>query len=116
MELELQCQHCGTQMTFIKREWIQFGQTSFLTGQLGNLLAGALNTDIYVCPACGKLEFYWADLQEQQEKLARDAAKQKAEQENQAKLIVCPKCGRRHHQDYKKCPYCKYQRNKGPEL
>ena len=62
-------------------------------GDLPNLLAGALEVDIYVCPNCRKLEFYGAEDDKQE-----DASPKK----------TCPVCGTVHDFDYPKCPKCKH--------
>ena len=80
-------------MGFVMSEKIQLGKTGWITGGLGNILAGAIMVDIYCCHECGKLEFFrhektWFD----------DTPPQK----------TCPNCGREHDFDYPKCPFCSY--------
>ena len=89
---KLDCLRCGKSMAYIKREKLQLGQTGWFLGDWPNLIAGALEVDIYTCPDCGKIEFYRA------ESTTEDAMPQKQ----------CPKCGKMHDFDYPKCPYCKY--------
>ena len=60
---KLKCLRCGVEMEFVGREKIQLGQTGWLLGDLGNLIAGALETAIFTCPKCGKLEFFRGDLE-----------------------------------------------------
>ena len=91
MKNDLRCLRCDTVMNRIKRQKLQLGQTGWLLGDLPNLIAGAMEVDIYCCPACGKIEFFAADAVE-------DDLPQKQ----------CPKCGQRHDFDYPKCPFCKY--------
>ncbi len=50
---KLQCLRCTASMGFIKSEKLQLGQTGWFLGDLPNLLSGALEVDIYVCPQCG---------------------------------------------------------------
>ena len=52
------CLRCGTPMRFAGQDKIQLGKTSWLFGDLPNLMAGALEVSIMACPACGKLEFF----------------------------------------------------------
>ena len=58
MANQLNCLRCGTGMQFIRREKFQLGQTGWVLGDLPNLFAGAMEIEIYVCPKCGKLEFF----------------------------------------------------------
>ena len=58
MANQLNCLRCGTGMRFIRREKFQLGQTGWVLGDLPNLFAGAMEIEIYVCPKCGKLEFF----------------------------------------------------------
>ena len=57
-ERELSCLRCGTKMDFLGNEDIQLGHHSLIFGDLGNLLAGSISADIYVCPNCKKIELY----------------------------------------------------------
>ncbi|MBE6943033.1 MAG: hypothetical protein E7453_02050 [Ruminococcaceae bacterium] len=91
MEKGIVCVHCGREMNYIRTEKLQFGQTGWFLGDLPNLVAGAMEVDIYSCPQCRKIEFFLADAKE-------EGLPQKR----------CPKCGKRHDFDYPKCPFCKY--------
>ena len=95
MERELNCLRCGERMRYARREKIQLGETGWLSGDWGNLMAGAMEVDIYSCPKCRKLEFFQAD----------------GQQEEGLPQKQCPKCGKRHDFDYPKCPFCKYDYN-----
>lgn len=88
---ELLCLRCRTRMRYLRTEKLQLGETSLLLGDWPNLWAGALETDIYACPACGKLEFFQSE-QEQQ------TLPQKQ----------CPQCGRQVDFDFPRCPECGY--------
>lgn len=90
---ELKCLRCGEEMRYIKTEEIQLGKTGWFLGDLPNLMAGAMELDIYSCPDCGKVEFF------------QTASEQ---YENQIAQTKCPNCGRTHDIDYPKCPFCKY--------
>ncbi len=94
MENRIECLRCRTAMNHIKTEKLQLGQTGWIFGDLPNLLAGAMEVEIYSCPKCRKLEFYLADTME-------EGLPQKQ----------CPNCGKRHDFDYPKCPFCKYDYN-----
>ena len=92
MKKDLSCLRCGQKMNHIKTENLQLGRTGWLLGDLPNLIAGAMEVDIYSCPDCGKLEFFIADTSKE-EGLPRKQ---------------CPKCGKMIDFDYYKCPFCKY--------
>jgi len=85
------CLRCNKTMHYIKREKLQLGETGWVLGDLSNLLAGAMEVDIYTCPDCGKIEFFMAE-----------------ELEEEMPQKQCPKCGMKHDFDYPKCPFCKY--------
>ena len=90
MKKDMNCLRCGQEMNHIRTEKLQLGQTGWILGDIPNLLAGAMEVDIYSCSQCGKLEFFVADTKEE--------LPQKQ----------CPNCGKRHDFDYPKCPFCKY--------
>ena len=93
----LNCLRCGESMRFLAHERLQLGKTGWLLGDLPNLLSGALETDIYICPRCHKLEFYAEGTD-----LSGDTLPQR----------TCPVCGAIHDFDYPKCPKCKYDYSK----
>ena len=112
---ELNCLRCGRKMTFFKQEKIQLGQTGYFLGDWPNLLAGALEVEIYGCPNCGKIEFFTPGLPElEQETPDLEAEELPPEvQQNIVGIsrdgipqIQCPACGRKHDFDYPQCPYC----------
>ena len=92
---KLKCLRCDVPLQFVKRENVQLGKTGFFFGDWSNLVAGALDVAIFICPKCGKLEFFRGDLYDAQE----------LEKETIAK-ITCPKCSVQYEMDYPKCPYC----------
>lgn len=94
----LPCLRCGAQMNQIRREKLQLGQTGWLLGDLPNLLAGALEVEIFACPRCGKLEFFQAEPADEGETLPQ---------------VQCPSCGKYHDFDYPKCPFCKFDGREG---
>ena len=95
MKNKLLCLRCGREMAHKGSEKLQLGETSWLFGDLSNLLSGAIEVEIYACPECRKLEFFLAD-DERQEELPQ---------------VKCPECGHMHDFDYPKCPYCKHNYN-----
>ena len=92
MKQSLDCLRCGRTMEFLMRENIQLGKTGWILGDLGNLMAGALDVTVLRCPGCGRLEFYQGDRMDGRE----DALPQ----------VTCPACGVRYDFDYPKCPAC----------
>ena len=52
------CLRCSGNMQSRGVEEIQLGKTGFFLGSLGNLLAGALEVELYTCQGCGKIELY----------------------------------------------------------
>ena len=95
MSRKMGCLRCGGNMSFIKREKLQLGQTGWILGDWPNLLAGALEVDIYCCRECGRLEFFRGDFSHD-------------ESEDRMAQVTCPVCGRQHDMDYPKCPFCGY--------
>ena len=90
----MSCLRCGEEMQYLSREKIQLGKTGWVLGDLRNLLSGALEVQIFVCPKCRKLEFFLAE----NEVLDDDTPKR-----------TCPDCGTVHDFDYPKCPNCKHE-------
>lgn len=88
------CPRCNEEMQYLSRERIQLGKTGWVLGDLPNLLSGALEVEIYVCPKCRKLEFFLAE----NEALDDETPKK-----------TCPACGTVHDFDYPKCPKCKHE-------
>ena len=95
-ENEKRCGNCGHVMKFVKAEQVQLGKTSFLWGDWPNLLAGALNVEIWSCPNCRKLDFYWSGGEDDTDWEDKDHMAQ----------TTCPACGHVHDLDDPKCPGC----------
>lgn len=91
MEKNMTCLRCGKEMRHIKKEKLQLGETGWILGGLPNLLAGALEVEIYSCSECGKLEFFLAE-----------------NREEELPQKQCPNCGKWHDFDYPRCPFCKF--------
>lgn len=91
---KMKCLRCGEDMQYLSREKLQLGKTGWVLGDLPNLLSGALEVQIFVCPKCRKLEFFLAE----NETLDDETPKK-----------TCPKCGTVHDFDYPKCPNCKHE-------
>ncbi|MBQ2376879.1 MAG: hypothetical protein II297_00605 [Clostridia bacterium] len=62
---QLNCLRCQKEMRYIKREKLQLGKTDWLFGDLPNLIAGAMDVDVYTCTGCGKIEFFLAETHEE---------------------------------------------------
>ena len=92
----IKCLRCQTQMRFIKKEKIQLGETGWFWGDLSNLLAGSLEVGIFLCPNCGKIEFF-------------DAGASYTESDVKLAQRTCPECGCTHDFDYGRCPLCGYE-------
>ena len=82
-------------MRFGSREKLQLGQTGWILGDLPNLIAGAMELEIYFCPQCGKVEFFTPEVAT-------------AYSHSDLPQKKCPKCGRNHDFDFPKCPHCDF--------
>lgn len=88
----MDCPYCGTEMSSLGIQKLQLGQASAWSGIWNHLIAGALETEIFQCPSCGKLEFFAVRPQE----LPQEDVVQ----------IPCPACGAMHDFDDARCPAC----------
>ncbi len=113
----LNCVRCGNEMFFFKREKLQLGQTGFFLGDWPNLIAGALQVEIYGCNQCGKLEFMMPGFpkKEYDEPEMELEDLPPAEDQNIVGVsmdgvpqVCCPVCGKKHDFDYPRCPYCEH--------
>ena len=50
--MSMPCTRCGGEMNLIKREKLQLGQTGWILGDWPNLIAGALEVEIFCCNQC----------------------------------------------------------------
>ena len=57
----MNCLRCGTPMDFKGCKELQMGRTGLITGLWSNILSGSLELNVYLCPNCGKVEFYDPD-------------------------------------------------------
>lgn len=112
MANQLNCLRCGAGMRFIRREKFQLDQTGWVLGDLPNLFAGAMEIEIYVCPKCGKLEFF----QPGSDKFAGTADEAKTgsgylppDAPDGLPRKKCPVCGAVLDFDYGRCPYCEHE-------
>lgn len=113
---EMNCLRCGAKMAFMKREKIQLGQTGAFFGDWPNIIAGALDTEIYCCSRCGKLEFFLPEVvTEECDKSPEGDFLPPEENQNIVGVsmdgvpqVKCPRCGRTHDFDYPKCIYCEF--------
>ena len=95
-EMEKRCSNCGSAMAFIRREDIQLGEASVLLGVWPNIRAGALDVELWGCPSCQKLDFYWSGGEDEMDWDGGDRMAQ----------TTCPACGVVHELDDPKCPRC----------
>ena len=119
MEKNISCLRCNKKMQFVKKEYIQLGKET-LFRQSANMFAGAMLSDIYVCPECKHIELFWAGKMSEfyDEELTDFAEEDSISDFNEEELSdfdednlpqrQCPNCGEWHDFDYPKCPYCKY--------
>ncbi|MBQ6420845.1 MAG: hypothetical protein IJT27_04690 [Clostridia bacterium] len=99
-ETVMHCLRCGKKMLFLKKEDIQLGKQSLLHNW-NHILHGTLDVEIYVCPRCGKLEFYMPS----SVLLEADLSEQPA-RPNEIIGFRCDSCGRMVPKDNKFCPGC----------
>ena len=77
-------------MRYVSREFIGLSPQTLLES-----IAGAkLETDIYVCPECKKMEFFATEC------LVPSPGDETAE------TVSCAGCGRQHAYGAERCPYC----------
>ena len=116
------CLRCDAAMKFGMQQKFQLGQTGFLLGDWPNLLAGALELEVWFCPKCGKVEFFVPG--STQNLPVKQSEPVQAEEFDYVGSMVnegidavskdgmpqkkCPTCGREHDFDYPRCPYCKH--------
>jgi len=94
MDREYTCLRCGAVMAHACTEDLQLGRTSWLLGDLPNLVAGSIRVAIYCCPDCGKLEFFTTE--------------NGNDPQSSIPQVTCPSCGHPHDFDYPRCPFCKH--------
>ena len=116
------CLRCDAAMKFGMQQKFQLGQTSFLLGDWPNLMAGALELEVWFCPKCGKVEFFVPGSTQnlpvkQPEPVQTEEFDYVGSMVNEGIDAVskdgmpqkkCPTCGREHDFDYPRCPYCKH--------
>ena len=114
----LSCLRCGGAMRFGMQEKFQLGQTGWLVGDWPNILAGALELEVWFCTNCGKVEFFvpgsGKHTQEpEQYDFEESMVRESVDSINPDGMPQkkCPTCGREHDFDYPKCPYCKHDYN-----
>ena len=116
------CLRCDARMKFGMQQKFQMGQTSFLLGDWPNLMAGALELEVWFCPKCGKVEFFVPGSTQnlpvkQPEPVQTEEFDYVGSMVNEGIDAVskdgmpqkkCPTCGKEHDFDYPRCPYCKH--------
>ena len=114
------CLRCDAAMKFGMQQKFQMGQTSLVLGDWPNLLAGALELEVWFCPKCGKVEFFVPGSANRHEH--NQEPTQTAEFDFVGSVVSegidavspegmpqkkCPTCGRAHDFANPRCPYCK---------
>ena len=94
MSIVRKCGNCGKDMDFLGEQQLQLGQYGFFLGHLSNLVNGALDVELWECPACGKIDFY------------RQGSSEMWRDEGHIAQVICCKCGTKHDLDDPKCPGC----------
>ena len=86
MKEKMNCPHCGETMCFYKKTDLQFGMGGFLD-DLSQRASSALSVDVYICPACKKVEIFCS--------------------ETESALRTCENCGGQVALKYGEiCPHC----------
>lgn len=88
----MDCPYCGAEMSSLGVNQLQLGRASVLGGIWGNIAAGSLETEVFLCRSCGKLEFF--------------AVRPMEFEEPDRVQVPCPKCGEPHDFDDAKYPFC----------
>jgi len=96
----LYCPACTSRLHLLAREDIQLGKQSFWH-DWNHLLHGSLDVEIYICPRCGRLEFY-APLETV---MAREE-ENKHTQPGEIVAYKCADCGKILTTDMRCCPNC----------
>ena len=115
---QLHCLRCQMPLRFLKREKIQLGQTGAFFGDWPNIIAGALDAEIFYCPRCGKIEFfmpghgeydYDGESEEEEDLPPEVDANIVGVNMHGVPQVRCPACGEKHDFDYPKCIFCGHQ-------
>ena len=88
----MDCPYCGAEMSSLGVNQLQLGRASVLGGIWGNIAAGSLETEVFLCRSCGKLEFY--------------ELRPKEFQQPERLQLHCTRRGQPHDYDDAKCPFC----------
>lgn len=107
-ERELKCLRCGTDMRFREATHLELNDSGFWNFE------SHLKVEIYICPACGKLEFFRpvAGLKKAQKaaephELADDGVDTTVFYiPGVGEDVKCPQCGKLHPSDDPFCPLC----------
>ena len=89
--MERTCLRCNVPLEPIVFSTIQLGKTSWVFGDLPNLISGGLDVMIMSCPQCGRIELF----QPTDEDRHRMQSK-----------VTCPKCGKPSPLGTYRCPDC----------
>ena len=116
---KIDCLRCRIPMNFFDRKKIQLGEYGYFLGHISNLIAGAMEVEFYVCPQCGKLEFFVPE--DQLDSITAEDSENLPPEIGQDIVGVstdgipqmrCPRCGKTHDFDYPKCIFCGHDHQK----
>lgn len=88
---ERKCLCCGVPLERIVCSTLQLGKTSWIFGDLPNLLSGGLDVMIMSCPQCGRIELFQPTDED------RHVTQSK---------VTCPECGKQSALGTHRCPNC----------
>ena len=115
---KVNCVRCDVALNFFRKEKIQLGQTGYILGDWPNLIAGALEVEMYCCPKCGKIELFMPGQPEEsydEPEMELDKLPPEVGQNivgvsmEGVPQVRCPRCGRNHDFDYPRCPKCDFE-------
>lgn len=93
---ELTCLRCGQTMRYLKRECLQRRKHGWFIQDWDYHIAGALDVEIWACPGCRKLEFFWSSV---------EAERLKPEEDEEVQ-IICVQCRQAYEINEERCPFC----------
>ncbi|GEM_PF-1452499 len=97
---QIECSNCGSVMESTGKQAIRMGDVDAASGLVTVMvlpdIGSPVQFDTYVCPRCGKVEFF-AD---------GTTRKQLKGEYWGDHLVRCPGCGKGYVKDCERCPYC----------
>ena len=110
----LNCLRCGNELSFLMQEKFQKGDMGVWVGNLNFSMQGGFEMEVYVCKACGKLEFYHPELPAENVEIPEIREGDVIPPDGNIVCVNregipqvrCPRCLKLHDFDYPNCPYC----------